>query len=89
MSRRTFSATGSIKIMSDSERSEKPNQVEMAFADLKHDDALFLKLKQLLMYGKRAEAIKLIQTSMNFETPEAQELTSLIMNTLSDTQIDP
>lgn len=65
------------------------SQVQRAFAGLSHDDPFFVQLKQLLLLGKRAEAIRLIQASYKFDTPEAQELTTLIMGTLQDTMIDP
>ncbi|MBX9568694.1 MAG: hypothetical protein K2X77_07355 [Candidatus Obscuribacterales bacterium] len=70
-------------------KGDDKSEVQIAFAGLKHDDPFFIQLKQLLLMGKRAEAIKLIQTNYKFDTPEAQELTKLIMGTLQDTMIDP
>jgi hypothetical protein len=65
------------------------SQAVAAFSGMNHDDPLFLELKQLLLLGKRSEAIRLIQSKMSLDTPEAQELTKLIMGTLQDTMIDP
>lgn len=60
------------------------------FSGLDHDDPTFLKLKSLLLNGRRAEAMKLIRDNdSRFEDPHAQELVSLIMSTLRDTIIDP
>ena len=68
---------------------DKEKVAREAFDKLRHDDPFFMKLKHLLVHGKRAEAIKLIQNNLDFQTAEAQELAKLIMNTLSDTIIDP
>lgn len=70
-------------------KNKRSSDVQKAFAEMTHDDPLFMELKQLLLHGKRAEAIKLVQSNLKFETPEAQELTQMIMGTLRDTMIDP
>lgn len=62
---------------------------QSAFSGLKHDDPLFVQIKELLLLGKRSEAIKLIQTKLQLDTPEAQELSKMIMGTLQDTTIEP
>lgn len=60
------------------------------FSELRNDDPLFVKLKDLLLHGRRAEAVNLICTNdTRFGGTEAQELVSLIMGTLRDTMIDP
>lgn len=60
------------------------------FRGMKHDDPVFREIKTLLQNGRRAEAINLIRQYDNrFDDPEAKELMKMIMNTLSDTMIDP
>lgn len=63
---------------------------QQVFIDMKHDDPVFLELKSLLLHGRRSEAINLIcRHDERFQDKQAQELASLIMNTLRDTIIDP
>ena len=53
------------------------------------DDPMFLFLLELLLTGRRTEAVKLICDQDNrFEAPQARELVLLIMSTLRDTMID-
>lgn len=60
------------------------------FSDMKPDDPIFLRLKGLLLHGRRSEAINLIlEHDGRFQDTQAQELVRLIMNTLRDTVIDP
>ena len=69
---------------------EEKSLAKRVFIELKHDDPLFKQLKELLLHGRRAEAINLIQQQdSRFKGDEAQELVKLVMNTLRDTSIDP
>ncbi len=69
---------------------EEKSLARQVFIELRHDDPLFKQLKELLLHGRRAEAIGLIQKQdSRFKGEEAQELVKLVMNTLRDTNIDP
>ncbi len=64
--------------------------VQTVFSSMSHEDPVFIELKTLLMHGRRSEALSLIRRYDNrLQDPQAQELVGLIMNTLSDTMIDP
>lgn len=60
------------------------------FESMKHDDPVFREIKTLLLSGRRAEAISLIRKhDTRLDDPDAKELLKMIMNTLTDTVINP
>ena len=68
----------------------KDSLAHTVFTDMTNDDPLFKELRNLLLHGRRSEAVSLIcQNDKRFDSNEAQELMKLIMNTLRDTMIDP
>ena len=72
------------------EAAQAQSLAQTVFSSMSHEDPVFLELKSLLMHGRRSEALSLIHRYDNrLQDPQAQELVSLIMNTLSDTMIDP
>lgn len=59
------------------------------FAQINAVDPIFLKLKHLLLSGRRAEAIKLIcSNDSRFQEADAQSLIELILGTLNETNVD-
>ncbi len=69
---------------------ETKSLASMVFADMRPDDPVFKQLKELLLHGRRAEAISFIQKQDDrFQGEQAQELIKLVMNTLRDTTIEP
>ncbi|MBX9686799.1 MAG: hypothetical protein K2X27_08865 [Candidatus Obscuribacterales bacterium] len=62
---------------------------QCVFNQMSYKDPIFVKLKELLLSGRRSEALQLIRLyDRRFADPEAQELIALLMNTLQDTAID-
>lgn len=67
----------------------KGSLARAVFTDMAGEDPAFKELRNLLMHGRRSEAINLIcNNDKRFDNHEAQELVRLIMNTLRDTMID-
>ncbi len=59
------------------------------FAQIDSVDPVFLKLKHLLLSGRRTEAIKLIcSNDTRFQEPDAQSLIELILGTISETNVE-
>jgi hypothetical protein len=72
------------------EATSKDSLAQKVFTEMSGADPLFDELRSLLLQGRRSEAIKLIcKQDQRFGDSEAQELVSLVMNTLRDTAIEP
>ncbi len=62
---------------------------QAVFTDLTADNPNFKELRNLLLHGRKSEAISLIcQNDNRFDSEEAQRLVNLVMNTLRDTVIE-